>query len=693
MNKRNKKVKYTKEEKIKFRKSNKVLCLITNILLGMFIVCTGYLTINLLKLTGIENIIRYICIGIIIIITLVLIIKNFGLKNQPKKTKIFIFIIILLILGSLELYVGNIISRGIRAVDNMNKSNNEVTYTSALIALADNEITSEDLGDAKIGIITDSEDVEGYVLAQEIINKLDISKSNLVKFDSYIMMLTDLYDKEIDAAFVSGSYVSKYSGLEKFTNIESDVKVIEDYSKSMKKVTTSSTESNNKDITEPFTMLILGVDSPEEDINEAIALGDTIMLVTFNPKTLNATLFSIPRDTYVPITCYSNAMSKITHAASGGDSCMIETVQNFTGIQIDYYAKVNFLGLINLVDALGGIDVDVPYSFCETDENRTFYNGVMVKKGLQHLSGREALGLARNRKYYPTCGEEYNEGERNDFVRGQNQQLVLKAILNAAKQLRTVDDFYSILEAISKSLDTNLTREQILGFYNIFKKVLLSTDSLSENNDVISIQRTYLNGSDGYIMDYVAGTGLYEFVPSSQSLNAIVTAMKINLELESETYDTSFSFSVDNAYEAKIIGSDLYGGVTSYPQFVAPEETTTTEEITCKKSGSVYHKFKGDVEDTSVDYTESNCVCHKASNGTYVDGSINSYSDSKCTIIINEDEEETTNNYDSTTGDTNSSTSSSTGSSSTSADDETNSNVEETSNTESTETEENSSSE
>ena len=76
-------------------------------------------------------------------------------------------------------------------------------------------------------------------------------------------------------------------------------------------------------------MLLLGVDSPEENIADAVALGDTIMVLTFNPDTLNATIFSIPRDTYVPITCYGNAMSKITHAASGGDSCMIETVQNF----------------------------------------------------------------------------------------------------------------------------------------------------------------------------------------------------------------------------------------------------------------------------------------------------------------------------------------------------------------------------
>ena len=659
-----KKIVYTKEEKGVFKKKNKVLSTISSLFYGMFLVSTGYFIYNLLKLTGIETMLRYIFIGILVIISFYLLRKNFKLRTQPKKYKIVVYILILIALGVGEFYVSRIISRGISVVDKFNKSDDMVTYTSALIKLNSNkDVTKENVADKKIGIITDTEDVEGYVLAQTIIKKLSISKSNLVKYDSFIMMLTDLYDGEIDAAFVSGSYEAKYNGIEKFKDIKSDVKVISKYSKEMKKVTSSETESTDKSITEPFTMLVLGVDSPEQNINDAVALGDTIMLVTFNPKTLNATLFSIPRDTYVPISCYGNALSKITHAASGGDSCMIQTVQNFTGINIDYYAKVNFLGLIHLVDALGGIDVDVPYSFCETDENRTFYNGVMVKKGLQHLSGREALGLARNRKYYPSCGEEFNEGVRNDFVRGQNQQLVLKAVMNAARKIRTIDEFYNVLDSISMSLDTNLTREQILGFYNIFKKVLLSTDSITDSNDVISIQRTYLNGSDGYIMDYVAGTGLYEFIPSKQSLNAIVTAMKINLELESETYDTSFSFTVDKAYEAKIIGSDLYGGVASYPRFTNEEPTPTVEETTCKKSGSVYHKFTGDKEDSSVDYTESNCVCHKASDGTYVDGSINSYSDSKCTVIIQEEEtkkEESTSTEETTSDDETTSTDTST---------------------------------
>ena len=577
------KQKYTREEKREFKRRNKGISLFSSVIVGMFLVATVYFILNLLKLTGVETLIRYIVIGVLVLFMLYTIKKNFSLKKQPKKWKIFAFILFLIIFGAAEMYVSYFIARGINVVDNLNK--NKIKYTSALVTLKENDsVTVKTIRDKKIGIISDTDDTEGYVLAQKIIKEHNISSSNLVKFDDYITMLNSLYSKDIDATFVSGSYVSKYQDIDKFKNIKSETKVLDKYSKLMKKQGSSHIKSSGKSVTEPFTILLLGVDSPEENIEDAVALGDSIMVVTFNPHTLNATLFSIPRDTYVPITCYGNAMSKITHAASGGDSCMIDTVENFIDIDIDYYAKINFRGLINLVDTLGGIDVDVPYSFCETDENRTFEHGVMVKKGWQHLHGREALGLARNRKVYPTCGEEYSEGERNDFIRGQNQQLVMKAILAKAKQIRSVDEFYKVLDVVSKSLDTNLDREQILGFYNVFKKVLLSTDSLTDKNDVISMQRTYLRGGGGIIYDGVAGTGLYEFVPSQDGLKLIKQAMRINLELEKEEYKKSFSFSIDNKYEPEVIGEDEWGGVKSYPSAATggeDENTPDTTTITC----------------------------------------------------------------------------------------------------------------
>ena len=87
--------------------------------------------------------------------------------------------------------------------------------------------------------------------------------------------------------------------------------------------------------------------------------GDTLMLMSFNPKTLDAILLSIPRDTYVPIACNNKNYAKINSSAAYGTSCVISTINNLLGINIDYYVKINFKGVVDLVEAVGGVEVDV----------------------------------------------------------------------------------------------------------------------------------------------------------------------------------------------------------------------------------------------------------------------------------------------------------------------------------------------
>ena len=609
--------KYTREEKRENKRKNKIIGTIASLFVGMFLCITIYLIYNLLQLKNVEDILRYIIIGILGLICLIVIIKNFTLKAQPKKYKFIVFILLLLVFGAGEYFLSyKIISKGLSILDKMT-AKEEVKYTSALIKLSSNEdLNKNNINTVDIGIISNEDDVEGYILAQKIIKKYDISTDYIYDYDDYITMLKALYSGEISACFVSGDYVNLYKNTSGFEEIKNETEVVAKYSKMMKKQKNDVTATSTVNVTEPFTILLMGVDSTDVSIDSG-GLGDTLMLVTFNPKTLNATVFSIPRDTYVPISCYGNALSKITHAASGGDSCVISTVQNFTGINIDSYAKINFQGLIRLVDALGGIDVDVPYSFCETDENRMLANTIFVEKGWQHLNGQQALALARNRKYYPTCGSEWNDGDRNDFVRGQNQQIVVKGILRKIKTIRSIDQFYDILDAVSASLETNLSREQILDFYNVFKKTLLSTDSLTDGNDVISMQRTYLNGSGGIILDHIAGTGLYEFVPSQNSLNAILTAMRINLEIESETYPNSFTFSIDNPYEASIIGADEWGGVKYYEPWVAPVVVTCGNNEELGADGATCVCVNGYEKNSygSCVKEEENSTCKLAGNG------------------------------------------------------------------------------
>ena len=285
-------------------------------------------------------------------------------------------------------------------LENVNKT--YVTYSSSLITMSNNSMNKiDDVKDAKIGLLNDKTSPDGYLIPRIIIkeNKLD-DDNKIKKYDDYNAMIADLYDGKIDAMFITTNYPSLFQSIETYQNIATDTKIIYTKEKKMLKSSTSKREtaSTGKSISEPFTILLMGVDSTDEGLSKnTVANGDSLILITFNPKTLNATMLSIPRDSYVPIACWSGTPeNKITHAAAYGTDCMMSTIENYFDVKIDYYAKINFRGLVSLVNTLGGIDVEVPQDLCTDDSNREGH--VCIKEGMQHLNGEQALVLARNRK-------------------------------------------------------------------------------------------------------------------------------------------------------------------------------------------------------------------------------------------------------------------------------------------------------
>lgn len=140
------------------------------------------------------------------------------------------------------------------------------------------------------------------------------------------------------------------------------------------------------------------------------------MLATLNEKEKSVKLLSIPRDSYVyiPERGYSD---KITHAHYfGGVSSTLDTVEELLDIPVDYYVKMNFDAFMDVVDALGGIDVDVPVTFTEQN-SKDKAGAIHLEKGYQELDGEQALALARTRKI------------DNDIERGKRQQLIMQAIM------------------------------------------------------------------------------------------------------------------------------------------------------------------------------------------------------------------------------------------------------------------------
>lgn len=467
-------------------------------------------------------------------------------KNNTKSYLTFIIFIVLFITGQIFIsYNLGKVSSSIKKV-----TNNYTTYSSSLIVLNDNKDKSISSLD-KIGMISDKNNIESYIIPKEIIKENNIDNDKIVSYDDFLLMLDDLYDKKIDGAFVSSSFSKMFSSNDKYSDIKNKVSVIETKDKKMKKQSASS----SKTLTEPFSVLLMGVDSEKESLESSSSLnGDALMLITFNPSTMNATILSIPRDTYVPISCYKNkAKNKINAAAYGGDKCMIKTIEDLTDIKIDYWVKINFKGVVKLVDALGGVEVDVPYAFCEQNSNRDFGKyTIFVEKGRQTLNGEQALAFSRNRHTWPKiCGKKYSNYTSNDFIRGQNQQQVVNAMLNKLKSINSLEEIYSILDVVGSSIDTNISKETMITGFDTFKNLIKKAKNIN-SEDFVGTQRLYLSGYDKMM------NNIYYFMYYKQSLEEIEDAMKINLELEKPEMDKEFSFSINEPYESTQIGKGTY---------------------------------------------------------------------------------------------------------------------------------------
>ena len=574
-------------------KSERIKSKLFIVLVLMYIIavaCSAFAIYEIWLLESIETTFRYIIIGVLAFLDGIFFIKLCNSKYLKKKKNGKVksnvpFLLLLFIYALFCFAFGGTIYYVYGKIDSLNKV--YVTYSSSLITMNSSDVNKiSDVKDKKIAILKDTKSPEGYIIPMEIVDENKLEDDNeLVDYDDYSTMLSDLYAKDIDLIFISSSYVDMFSNVTGYEEIKTDTKVITSKEKKMKKVETSESEgaSSGKDVTEPFTILLMGIDSTDEVLSKnAIANGDTLILITFNPKTLNATMLSIPRDSYVPIACWGDkAENKITHAAGYGTDCMMNTIEDYFDVNIDYYAKINFKGLVKLVDALGGVEIDVDQRLCTDNSNREYE--VCVEPGKQVLDGEHALVYARNRKAL----------KNGDFGRGQHQQELVKAMINKMKTVKNVSTFMEILNTISNSMDTNLTTKQILSFYNVGKDIIKKSVS-SDNSELVNIQQLYLQGNGQMIYDEKMRMVLYDYVPNKDSRDDIKQAMNENLELAKHEDITEFSFSINEPYEKKVIGEGPYK--TSYMYTLVPNfkgDSMETARASASKLG-LTASFVGD---------------------------------------------------------------------------------------------------
>jgi len=217
---------------------------------------------------------------------------------------------------------------------------------------------------------------------------------------------------------------------------------------------------------DPISILLVGVDEREGDKGRT----DSMLVMTVNPENKTTKILSIPRDTRTKLinkdNPNKNRIDKINAAyAYGGIEESIDTVENFINVPIDYYIQVNMEGFKDIVDAVGGIDVDNKYAF-ELD-------GVTLKAGPQHLNGTKALQYASMRKDDP----------RGDFGRAERQREVISKIIEKGKSISTLTKYDDILAALEKNIKTNLTLNDMISIQSSYKPAAETIESLEIKGD------------------------------------------------------------------------------------------------------------------------------------------------------------------------------------------------------------------
>lgn len=268
-------------------------------------------------------------------------------------------------------------------------------------------------------------------------------------------------------------------------------------------VYTVTVEIDTKDIakrigitSDPFNVYISGIDT-FGGINK-VSRSDVNMIMTVDPVDKKILLTSIPRDTYVMLHSYE-AMDKLTHSGIYGVGETVETVEDWLGIDINYYIRVNFTSVEDIVNAIGGIDVISEYAF-ETHGRQN--RGYSFVEGENHLDGASALAFARERKSF----------EEGDQERIKNQQRVLEAILQKITGSTAILTGYTkILNTVGDEMQTNMSESDIASL------VKMQLEDLGD----WSIQTISIRGKGAYSSTYSMGSRqLYVVIPDEASVKA-----------------------------------------------------------------------------------------------------------------------------------------------------------------------------
>lgn len=484
-NKNKTKKKVTKKKTVK--KHPLFYKLLSFILIVITLVMLGILIINDIFSIG------YL-IPIVLVVLLVVFVNSFllnknHLRNWVKNIFSF-FSILIIILDLLMIFFG---TSTLRFLSNITDTGYRVETFGVYVLKSSNYNNIKDLKKKSIKYLDHEDDTSIREAIGKIRKKVDID----VDYDDNVeKLINSLVSGDVDAILIDISYDELI--MEEFNSIYTQLKLVD----TIDIVTNIDTIESDADITkDPFIIYLSGIDTKGNV--QSKARSDVNLLLAVNPKTKNILMINTPRDYYVTLNS-KKKKDKLTHAGIFGVEESLHTLEDLYDTDIDYYARINFTSFVSIVNAIDGIKVNVPKSFCEQDSNRSFNKNdlICLNKGYQTLNGEQALALARHRKTFAT----------GDVARGENQMMVLQAIINKALSPKIISKYDRLISALEGKVSTNMTTKEMIKF---------ATKQKNKDNDW-KFSSLSAKGTNSSAVCFSTGSSKsYVMEPDMESLNTI----------------------------------------------------------------------------------------------------------------------------------------------------------------------------
>ena len=454
--------------------------------MGGYVILAGIVLFQMFR----YNLLAFRWFNIIITVLAVLLAIGAGIFIKKKIAKVFTLLLLIfgITLGSIGVFG---IQQFVSVTSKLNETSAVSNYTMSIAVLKDSEIESvSQLESVAAPVDNDQENVQKLI---DDVQKNQQQTLTVSSIESYLEAYKQLQSGEVKAIVLNEAFENIIES--EYPNHADIIKKI--YTMGVKKKVKGPKASKGNGM----TIYVSGIDTygPISSVSRS----DVNILMTVNTDTKEVLLTTTPRDSYVPIADGgNNQYDKLTHAGLYGVDASIHTLENLYGIDINYYARLNFTSFLKLIDLLGGIDVYNDQAF-----NAHTNNGKHYPVGNLHLDSKDALGFVRER--YSLA-----DGDRD---RGRNQQKVITAIIQKLTSAEVLANYSAVIQGLQESVQTNMPVEVMTDLVN----------RQLEKGGKYDVQSQDLKGTGRMDLPSYAmpGSQLYMMEVSQDSLASVKAAM------------------------------------------------------------------------------------------------------------------------------------------------------------------------